>query len=270
MSIESTVHPGTPIIDETNWRDHVVPPSADGCSQSGYMPRDYDAQPFGSVAAGVPQSLMIPRDQWVDRIREKAAKKETLSDLVRGSTSRGWRWLNQAGTNYCWCYAVVHGMMVVWLKMGGNVIRFSPASAAAPIKNYRNNGGWGTQALEYIQRNGIATEQFWPQNAISPRYFDSSRENAALHKIVEGFEIRPRNWEEKISLLLHDIPVPSGYSWMGHEMCSITAVILPNGRVGCEDLDSYAASNGTPNFKVLSESQGTPDDACALYTTTNY
>lgn len=274
-----TIRPGEVVIDDNNWRQHVNPPSSDRkTSSTGFISPDRDSHPFGAISdlfggqgvSALPSKLMVPESEWVERIKEKTAKKELLSDLIIDSTKRGWRWLNQESTNFCWCYAVVHGFMVRWLKMGGSPIRPSPASVAAPIKNYSNQGGWGTQALEWILKYGVATEEFWPQNKISRQYYESSRENALLHRLVQAYEIRPRSWGEKMSCLLNDIPVPSGYSWMGHEMCSVDAVILPNGEIGCRDLDSYAKAAGTPNFKVLSRSQGTPDDACAIFTTTSY
>lgn len=171
------------------------------------------------------------------------------------------------GVHNCWCYAVVHAVMIERVKQNQPPIRLSPTSAAAPIKNYRNEGGWGTQALEWIAKYGVASEEFWPQNRIDRQYFESSREDSLKHRIEEWFDLRDRNFDEKASCLLQNIPVPSGYDWMGHEMCSCDLVVLKNGGFGCIDLNSYS-EDGSFDAYALTESRGTASDQCAPRFTT--
>jgi hypothetical protein len=257
MGFVSQLDPRTPVVTDDNWRDHVQPPS--GNDGPAYYPRDWDAQPLASIpgTSAFPAELLIPRVEWKERIEEKERTKTRLIDLCRASPVK---WLHQARTNYCWCYAVVHGVMILRMLSNQPYVRLSPASVAAPIKGYRNQGGWGSQALEFIIQHGVAAEEFWPQNAIDRRYFEASRENAALHKVTEWWDLRPRNFEEKASCLLAGLPVPSGYNWMGHEMCSTDLVVLKNGGFGCIDLNSYS-TDGTFDEYVLSESRGSADDA---------
>ena len=140
--------------------------------------------------------------------------------------------------------------------------RLSPASVAAPIKGYRNQGGWGSQALEYIIDHGVSSEEVWPQNAIDKKYFDGSRDDAAENKVTEWFDLAPNNFDQKASLLLRRIPVPSGYNWMGHEMCSCDLVQLGPGKFGCIDLNSYS-STGAFDPYALTESRGNANDQVA-------
>lgn len=244
------------VIDDDNWQDFVQP-LGDESSASGFIPRDYDAQPFGSVegAHSFPAELMIPREEWKERIEEMERTRTRLSDLLKQHRI----WLNQARTNYCWAYGVVHAVMAIRVVMGQPAKRLSPASVAAPIKGYRNVGGWGSQALSYIIKNGVADESVWPQNAIDPRYFAASRENAAQNKVTEWWELRPRSFAEKMSCLLRRWPVASGYNWMGHEMMSCDPLILPNGGIGVLDLNSYTRDGSFDGY-TLSESRATADD----------
>lgn len=266
---------GAPIVDDSNWRDHVKPPGQDG-SESGFIPRDYDAHPLGSYegTSPFPSELRYDEKQLKEIFEEQERTKTGLKDMIDTAPQQ---WLNQSPTNYCWCYAVVHGVMIVRWVAGLPWERLSPFSVAAIIKNFKNNGGWGSQALTHIVKHGVASEKFWPMEApnMSSReretanmsairdgrqYLESSRIDAAKHVITEFYELDDRDWLGKLSCLARRMPVPSGYNWMGHEMCSIRGVILPNGELGCEDMDHYG-SGGKYNSRIMTEKKGTADDA---------
>lgn len=268
------------VVDDRNWRDHVQPPQGPLEDGPGFLLRDFEAEPLGSFEGSntFPRELLIPREEWRERIEEMERTKTRLSDMLSFAPNE---WLNQSPTNYCWCYAVVHGVMIIRFTAGLPWERLSPFSVAAPIKQYRNVGGWGSQALAYIVQHGVANEKFWPgetpemnssqrqsanMNAIrnGRQYFESSRADAATKKITGFYDLRSRNFEEKMSCLLRRIPVPSGYNWMGHEMCSIDPIIMPNGGFGCLDMDHYG-TGGRYNKRAMSESRGTADDQVAPY-----
>jgi hypothetical protein len=273
-----------PVVSDDNWRDHVKPPASGGeeFSQTGYQPRDWHVQPLGSApgSAEFPQHMLWPKETWKERIKELEAKKARISDVLRRACARAenkFICLNQNPTNYCWCYAVIHAIMAAREVAGEPFVRLSPFSVACLVKNYQNIGGWGSQALARIVQEGVAAEEFWPMerpgmssgerssanmNAIrnGRQYLAGSRANAALHKVLEFWDLRPRSWEEMISCLLHPLPVASGRNWMGHERCSLDAVVLENGDTGCVDLDSYTSDGGL-DLKILSSSRGAADDA---------
>lgn len=249
----SELPPGAVIIDDSNFNQHVAAPEGFG---KGRDPRNYAQNPEGTVAT--PFNLpLIPRGEWKDRIEEMERTKTRLSDLVKQA---GIEPKNQASTNYCWCNAVVTAIETVRCRMGQPYVKLSPASVAAPIKGYRNQGGWGGEALDYIIENGIASVDLWPANAISRQYFDPSRANAALHKVTEWLELGSRNFDQKMTLLLHRIPVPSGYNWMGHEMCSMDPLYFGGSDFGALDRNSWGSNS---EWYVLHESRSRPDDAVA-------
>lgn len=284
--------PSIPVIGDHNWQDAVGQLQAiarpelpnEDCSPSGFIPRDEVAQPLGSGVGTVtlPQWALsqYPRETWKERIEELAAKKMRIQDILAAACDRATNpfiCLNQNPTNYCWCYAVIHAIMILRELSGEPFFRMSPYSVACIVKNFSNNGGWGSQANEQCVRAGVATEEFWPMehprmssserssanmSAIrnGRQYLESSRANAALHRTVEFWDLKPRNWAEKIACLLIPMPVASGYNWMGHERCSIDACLMSNGDTGCVDLDSYTG-NGKLDLKILASSRGAADDA---------
>lgn len=260
---------GTVVIDDSNASQFKKRYNSHGVSESGYVPRDLKAFPVGSMpfTAKFPKELYIPREQWKERIEEKQRKKTRLSDLCTASPVK---WLNQSPSWYCWCYAVVHAVMVTRIVQNEPYRALVPESVAGPIKNYRKQGGWGSQALKYIAEHGVADETVWPRikhaDANTPKYFEGSRTNAAETKIDEWWDLS-NDFDAKASLMLRNFPVPSGYNFMGHEMCSIDLVVLKNGGFGCMDLDSYA-QNGKYNTQVLSERQGRGEDMVAPITIT--
>lgn len=284
--------PSIPVIGDHNWRDAVghlqaVANPADPdpqCSPSGFIPRDFTQQPLGSGlgTTTLPQWALqqYPRETWKERIEELAAKKMRIQDILTAACNRGQNpfvCLNQNPTNYCWCYAVIHAIMIQRELAGEPFIRLSPYSVACIVKNFGNIGGWGGEANEQCVKEGVADSQFWPMedpsmsssqrssanmNAIrnGRQYLASSRANAALHKVSEFWDLESRNWAQKMACLLIPVPVASGYNWMGHERCSIDACILSNGDFGCVDLDSYT-SDGKLDLKILASGRGAADDA---------
>lgn len=287
------IAPGIPVIGDHNWRDAVSHLSAlanpelmqPDCSPSGFIPRDEVAQPLGA-GEGVTTLPQWVLDQYgtkqarKERMAELKAKKMRIQDILTAACVRAvmrFLCLNQNPTNYCWCYAVIHAIMIARELAGEPFYRLSPYSVACIVKNFANNGGWGSQACEQAVKDGVATEEFWPMetpamtssqrssanmNAIrnGRQYLASSRANASLKKVTEFWDLKPRSWNEKAAVLCIPMPVASGYNWMGHERCSIDLCELSNGDEGCVDLDSYT-SDGSLDLKVLSSGRGAADDA---------
>jgi hypothetical protein len=42
----------------------------------------------------------------------------------------------------------------------------------------------------------------------------------------------------------------------------VRGIVLPSGELAAEDSDHYGRG-GTPNYRIMTERRGTPDDACA-------
>ena len=203
---------------------------------------------------------VIPRSEWDDRIAEMEKEKTRISDMLLDA---GIPSLNQQQTNYCWCNAVVGCVQAIRAQQGEPYVPLSPASVAAPIKNYSNEGGWGAEALEYIAKNGVAAQELWPANAISRQYFDASRENAKLHIVTEFYELDSGNFDQVMTNLFNRIPTAIGLSWWSHEVMACDPVALGNGKYGLRFRNSWGDSYGNLGFNILTEAKATPDDACA-------
>ena len=199
--------------------DNTPVPLTPAGYSTGYIPRDYSAEPYGSIpeAPMFPRELLIDRAEWPERIKEKDANQSWLYNIWK---DQGIPPLDQNGTNYCWFNGVVTAILGMRAKNGMPYIKLSCASGAAPIKGFRNNGGWGTEALKWIVANGINLDSEWPTNAIDRRYYtEENKAKAAKRKITEWYDIAPGSFEQKVSCAFHGILVPSGYSWWGHEIC---------------------------------------------------
>jgi hypothetical protein len=270
MSFQSVRYSKEFIIDDDN--AHLYAPKQDvvieGDKKSrGYVPRDWSKEPFGSLEYAASFDLpLIPRSEWTDRIAEMEGNHSRLSEMMLDA---GIESLDQDGTNYCWCNAVVTAILAIRAKEGLPYIKLSPASAAAQIKNFYNSGGWGGEALEWIVDKGVATVDLWPANAIQRKYLtEEMKANALLHKVEEWFELGNRNFDQLMTLLLLRIPVAIGLNWWSHEVCAIDPVVISAGKFGVRFRNSWGSSYGENGFSILTEGKATPDDAVAPRTST--
>lgn len=254
----SKLYPGEVVIDDDNYKEHCHPIQNGERRFFGYMqsPKEYRATSLGS---SFPFPI-IPRSEWDDRIAEMEQNSTRISDML---LQLGIPSLDQDSTNYCWCNAVVGAVQVVRAQQNQKYIPLSPASVAAPIKNYQNQGGWGAEALDYIVKNGVAAVSQWPANAIKRSYFDPSRANAALHKVTEYYLLDSRNFDQLMTMLFMRIPTAIGLNWWSHEVLACDPVSLGSGDYGVRFRNSWGDSYGSKGFNTLTQSKATPDDACS-------
>lgn len=245
MAFSSTLPAGCLIVDENNWKQFIQPVSGpNGESESGYIPRDYGADPLASgfAARRMPKELILSEDDCIEIIKEREAKGTRLIDRCEKS---GIFTLDQSPSWYCWEYANTHGLMAAAISQNETPRRLCPESVAGPIMKYRKQGGYCSLGLAYTVENGQADTNAWPweshKQANNPKYFQPSRDNAALTKVPEWWDID--SWEEKRSCLVRGIPCPSCYNYEGHATCSIE-LIYRDGQLGVIDIDSYYIRNG--------------------------
>lgn len=220
----------------------------------GLIPRDYEKYPQGSYR-GIRafDRPLIPRDQWVERIREKVAHKAQLSDLRRSSGPNGGHIpsLDQADIGYCWNHSATMGVMLQRALMGQPYVRLSAFMIGCLVTGYQDEGGWGAQAVDFIMKHGVPSVEFWPEKSMK-RSNDTPemRENAKRHIITEGWmdmsaSIYDRNLTEDqaMTCLLENCPVISDYNWWGHSVLAMDAVIASDtaleklGDLGSMDLN---------------------------------
>lgn len=201
-----------------------------------------------------------PRSEWKERIEERARKRYILSEIVR---KRKVPTSNQDSTNYCWTYGVVTAIncMRAWRNMP--YVEFSRESVAAPLKNYRNNGGWGEQALQRIAEVGIMTQDLWPRYYYRNSQYNTTTnlEVAGNYKVEEFYVLPDRSFSHLISALLDDYAVAVGYNWWSHEVCAIDPIVLGSNSFGVRIWNSWGDSYGDGGMAVLTENRATPDDA---------
>ncbi|TXI84792.1 MAG: hypothetical protein E6Q40_08840 [Cupriavidus sp.] len=258
MSFTSELYGSEPIIHETSPVEVIETP--DGMSRGLDLglrgPGDYE---YGSVADPFPAELLIPMGEVQARIQELEATKTRISDLIRAVQLPP---KNQASTNYCWINAPTHCCEIVRAQQGLPMVILSPASAGAQIKGYRNVGGWGLEGLQWITEHGLVPVDHWPANAIDRKYATPENKKLALnYRVVEWTELKPRNLQQLLSLLLRRIPVAVGYNWWGHEVTACDPVWL-DGAAAVRIRNSWL-NWGDYGFGVLQGSRVLPDDAVA-------
>lgn len=215
---------------------------------------------YAGVAEPFPESLLIPRSEWQGRIAEREERKATI---WHKAALDGWKVKDQNGTNYCWINAPTACIELIRLFQNEERVVLSPASGGAQIKNYRNVGGWGKEALEWIGENGLAPVSLWPANAISRQYATATTlATAKMYRQTEWWELKVRSLDQLVSCLLRDHPVAVGYNWWGHEVTACDPVWL-DGTVAVRIANSWGEGWGEKGWGILQGNRMLPDDACA-------
>jgi hypothetical protein len=227
---------------------------------------DFSAYPEGIAPFCKPFSRpLIPESEWRERIEHKERTKSRLSDY---ESEFNLPVLAQGSTNYCWFNGTLHGVYLSRAKAGLPHIDLSPASCAAKIKGYRNQGGWAIDAVNGMNKYGVATQELWPANAINKKYdTPEARENALLHTVPEFEQLPDESFAAVMTCILDDDPDPCtlGLLWWGHLVLAVDGVILPNGDFGVKFKNSWGSSWGDNGFGVLTRSKATPDEALCIY-----
>lgn len=223
MSFTSNIPDGTIVIDDN------TPASAtpEGMSK-GYSERPMELYPQGFYRPVLGDSWLIPREEWYDRAVELERTKTRTKDIIE---RQGWEVKDQNGTNYCWCFGVVSACEIVRMLQGQSYVQLSAASAAAKVKSFRNVGGWGDQAADYIAKHGVVSEELWPEPKIDRRYDTTEAwQDAKRYFIEEWEELKGRDLDQMFSCLLRRWPVPGGYNHWSHLICNTDVAVFDKPR----------------------------------------
>jgi hypothetical protein len=234
------------------------------------LPTPHVRKAFRAGNTGFCKSFDIPtfsREEIRERIKEREQRGAILSQIVKNKkipTS------DQNGINFCWTYGVVTAVNVMRALRSIPYVEFSRESVAAPVKGYRNNGGWGDEALQYMVKVGIMPQSLWPKH-----YYQSNKYNtpdnlavAAKYKIDEFLIFESGNFLQQMTGLLLDYPLAMGLSWWSHEICGIDPVIIGSTDLGIRIWNSWTETYGTGGMSILSESKATADDCVSPVTQT--
>lgn len=277
------------VINDENWRERCLVREVNGekvGSEIGYglVPRNYGAVPVGSMEGSVTFEAvtdmpLIPMEEWPERIAEKVAKKSQLSDIWRTANNGGpIPSLDQNGRGYCWSHSAVTAAITLRAVANMPYVRLSAYAVACIIKNYRDEGGWGAQALDWIIKHGVPSVEFWPEKSVNRNNDNEAmRANASLHKISEGWiDLQAAQYDRTLSAqqvgtcLLSNVPGIFDYNFWRHSVGGHDLVdVYPNRsardlrRYGVRIKNSWTDSYGTQGWGVLTDSKAWPDGATA-------
>jgi hypothetical protein len=247
----------------------------------GQVPRD-PVHVYGNAPLPPSGINLIPWKEIAERIRDLVAAKAQLSDIrERGNFGQRIPSYDQNGQGYCWMYAVVIAMALLRAKMGLPYKRLSAHGPACKVKNFRDEGGWGALALDFVSQHGVPTISEWPEKSMSRSYdTPATWEAAAKNKITSAWvDItapvynRDLSFQQVLSLLVTNTPVVADFDHWGHAVCLCDAVdAYPNldpadpNRYGVRLWNSWTDSWGTNGMGVLTQSKARPSNAVAPLT----
>lgn len=215
---------------------------------------------YGATAPSAGESLLIPVSEWRARIEEMKERKSMLSDFIKAS---GVKVKNQGSSNFCWANAPCTALEIVRAQQGQKYVELSPASVACKINGFKNEGGWGKWALEYLIQHGAVPASMWPSNAIDRRFDTTANESVAKkYRGVEWNELPVRDLGWLGSMLLRRIPVAVGFNFWGHEVTAVDIDWL-DGEFVLRILNSWGRDWGDGGFAILQGMKMLPDDAVA-------
>lgn len=231
----------------------------------GCEKRDWQENPYGSSRPRFMEDggfSLIPRNEWVDRLEAMETEKATLTDLHKYYKIPI---KSQASTPHCWSFGTASSFELARARAGLPYIEFSPDSVAGPINNYRQKGGWGDSAVDYITKHGILPVSQWPyQWTRSDKYEDKALR--AEHKCFESYDLidnrmnREERWSVYVTALLLGFAGNPAFNHWGHLVCG-TQPLAKNGRI--TDgliLNSWGENYGSGGFGIMYGAKAVPDD----------
>lgn len=233
----------------------------------GGLPRDFASYPTGFSRWAKPFDLpLIPESEWQSRLDARIAAKAQGSDIRnKGMNGAPMPSRDQNGKGYCWAHSSTSAAMMVRAYQAEPYADLSAYAVACIIKQYRDEGGWGSESLEFIATRGIPTSEFWPQQSMS-RANDKPETwaNAGLHKFTEWMDLADSGAAVKqqlVTALLCGLPVVVDYNWWSHSVCAIDLVSLNPFRIRIWNSwgDGWS-ENGTG---ILEGSKALPNGALA-------
>jgi hypothetical protein len=200
----------------------------------GLVPRDLQEQRVGYSAAIPPAQMQVYSLDEIARIADERERTQSrLSDIIQ--TADGGKYvpsLDQNGQGYCWAYAAVGALMMARAKMRLPFARLSAHAVACKVKNFRDEGGWGALALDYIIKHGCPDVDHWPEKSMS-RSHDTAETwaNAALYKPDAVFADlsspvynRDLSFAQQMTCVVDLNPLAEDHDFWGHAISSCDAV----------------------------------------------
>lgn len=233
------LYPNEVIINAANYKQYAQVQVVDGERKArGLIPRNYSTHPTGTYHGETPYDavampIIADAQERRDRLKDQLDGKFRLSDYCRrGNAGKPIPARDQNGRGYCWAHSGTGALIAIRARDNMPYVSLSAYAVACIIKNYRDEGGWGAQGLDFIMERGVPDEKFWPQRGVR-KEFDTPETwaNAANYKVTEGWidasqaqYDRQLTFDQTITCLLLGIPVIADFSWWSHSVCLLDAV----------------------------------------------
>lgn len=210
----SILRPGEKIIDDNSPDNHFNPPGVrkgfEGMHRRGFAAARFSA---------MPDSMLIDKSEWRDRINAKQQSQSQVSDLLIYKQLPP---KDQASSSLCWYTAPTGGYEAQRVIMNQPYIEFSNGYGAGRITGGKDRGGYGDDALDDMENHGLCPTQYCPNNqaGLSKKYHTPENEQRAMdYRIADGWwKLEGGHIEQAASCVLQNIIVPVGYDWWGHEV----------------------------------------------------
>lgn len=256
-------------ITDDNYQNFVDPQTVNGEKKArGLKPRLFSTHPCGYLGEiAEPFALpLIPESEIEDRIAQQERDKSSLQHIRdQGKFGQSIPSLDQNGYGYCWSHSTVSAMLLIRALNNQPFADLSAYAIACIIKNYRDQGGWNGESLEFATKRGCPTSEFWPQRSVS-RQNDRSEtwENAKRHTVSEWWDLSESRATAKLqlaTLLLLNIPTMIDLNWWGHSVCAVRLIKWNPFTVRI--LNSWGDSWGDRGMGDLVGDKAVPDGAAA-------
>lgn len=257
------------IDDDVKNKDNDMPPPGFG---RGLVSRDPATQGVGMVGLPVTNIKLIPRAEWSARIKEGNETKSFLSHIRRrGDNGKPIPSLDQNGQGYCWAYGTTAAVMLLRAKANQPYVRLSGHSVGCKVKNFRDEGGWGALSLDFINQNGVAPVDAWPEKSMSrqndrPETWTAAKKfitTADWMDIADPVHDRDMTFDQIMTLLLSGIPVVADMMDWGHCTVWMDPVEVEPGSFGVKGWNSWTDQWGDLGEYVRRGSKAIPENAVA-------
>jgi hypothetical protein len=222
------------VIDDSNYLEHAQDwRLGEHVFKRGNEDRDFDEHPVGCFAAAPKFDMdIIPASDWLDAWEQQKGNKATLSDIrARGAFGERIPSLDQDGYGYCWGHSATSAAILARARENQPYVRLSAFSVCCPIKHFRDEGGFGGQAVQYIADNGIASVEAWPEKSVDkslvsdPTKAKLVSDSRLLHHVTEWLDLGRRDGKcdmrQVVTCLLLGLPLVVDFNWWSHSVCGI-------------------------------------------------